>query len=290
MYRSTTSKISAQHADCTSLAALSRRMADTSEARATWPTPCEPITHFPGAFPRGHSARDLPPPSSRRGGRNNENRKGVHQPPDAPLPAPSKSDPAKTDTAKGAQLGEKECRYPSECTRSGRSSDEPQRRRSVNANTRARHGTMRAQPAPENNAAACPARGPCQACTRTLAYHGQPAVPPSTRHRGTTSKTPVQHMRHRSTPPEHHGRSAPAKSDTAKTDNAEPAQLGEDVRRYPSECTRSRRAADEPQRRLSVNVQAHAKVDVATVRMYVGMHVGIPPTRGWPIGCAIANF
>jgi hypothetical protein len=122
---------------------------------------------------------------------------------------------------------------------------------------------MRAPPAPENNAAAGPARGPCQACTRTLAYHGQLAVPPSTRYRGTTSNISVQHMRHSSTPPERYGCSAPAKPDTAKTYTAKPAQLDEEGRRYPSECTGSRRAANEPQRRLSVNVPSHAKVEVA---------------------------
>ena len=149
-------------------------------------------------------------------------------------PAPAKSDPAKTGTAKDAQLGEKESKYPSECTRNRRTADEPQRRLSVNADTKTRHGTLRAPPEPEKNAAAGPVRGPSQACTRILAYHGQLAVPPSTRYRGTTSKISVQHMRHCSTPPERHDHSAPAKPNTAKTHTAQPAQLGEEVRGYPS--------------------------------------------------------
>ena len=112
-------------------------------------------------------------------------------------------------------------------------------------------GKMRAPQAPENNTAAGLARGPCQACTRTLALHGQLAVGPGVCTGSTISKISAQHMRRCSILPERPGRSAPAKPDTAKTYTAKPAQLDEEGRRYPSECTGSRRAANEPQRRLS---------------------------------------
>ncbi len=154
--------------------------------------------------------------------------------------APAKSDNAKTDTAKPAQLGEEVRRYPSEqiC------------------------GKMRAPQSPENNTTAGLARGPCQACTRTLALHGQLTVGPGACTGSTNSKISAQHMRGCSILLEHPGRSDPATPDMAKTHTAKPTQLGEEVRRYPSECTRSRKA-DAPQHQLSVYVPARAKVEVA---------------------------